>query len=133
MAVNRLTVEGGAIPTEFGKNSNSTLLVMTTGKKSYDNYAKLNFQSYKGPYVLVTKAEEASEKFSDIEKFRYYFSFDWESHLTSNGSISVRRFYVLDRMDNKVYRSTLTSSYFSKIMKQYVAALNMELEKATAQ
>jgi len=44
-AEKKLTVENGAIPSDFGKN-NVTMLVVRSGKNNYDKYLIKNFESY---------------------------------------------------------------------------------------
>ncbi len=132
-AKKELTVDKRAIPADFGKNK-STMLVVKTGKKSYDKYLIKNFKEYVGDYRIVTSEALDSAKYSDKKQFRYVFNFKFEAHsiMGHDGfttTIDVRRFSIEDRFDGLLYQSPMTSSYFGKVMKAYIENLNLEIEK----
>jgi hypothetical protein len=122
-AEKRITVESGAIPADFGKGD-VTVLAILEGSNSYDRYMKKDFEKcYKGKYITITNEDLTSKKYNDVKKYRYVFNFVMETHgQTAQDSYGtpVRRFYILDRLDNKQYISTFTSGYFSRVMKGYL-------------
>jgi len=131
-AKKELTVDNRAIPADFGKNK-STMLVVKTGKKSYDKYLIKNFEEYVGDYRIVSAEALDSAKYSNKTQFRYVFNFKFEAHIItgydgSASTINVRRFSIQDRKDGILYQSPITSSYFGKVMKAYIENLNLEIE-----
>jgi hypothetical protein len=126
------TKEGGQIPPEFGSTSD-TLLVISDPKDymAYNKYLKRNFEeNYTKKYKII-KSSELKSYPSD----HYRYSFDHlvtlvqESNTSQTGRtyyttrIAADRFYILDRKTEVKYL-TDKSSYFSKLMKGYIVALN---------
>jgi len=128
IAQKNLTVEKGAIPPDFGRDS-STLLVIKSGKNSYDKYLNKNFKAYEGLYQMVNR-NEINTLYQDSIKFRYVFDYNLENKYVSGSSsgMNVRKFLVYDRITDRNYKAPLTSSFFSKIMKAYIHNLNKAIE-----
>jgi hypothetical protein len=130
MAERRTTVQSGAIPEDFGQHP-GTLLVLK-GKGGYNTYLRTNFIAYEGKYAIVDSAELAKPEYADLEAFPYCFNFDAETHKTTGSDgkpreLHVRRFYILDRANNKRYPAKMTHILYSKIMKAYIGNLNGQI------
>ena len=138
-----ITEEKGAIPPDFGKD-NSTM-VFITHERSYNRYLKKNVKKkYEGKYEFATEEDFASqEKYRDISKYRYVFDYSyrpagtvWKSSTINSGDFSiktyknrpalykVKRFAVVDRKEERIYKSIITSSFWSKLQKVYLRKLN---------
>ncbi len=127
-----LTEEKGAIPPEFGKEN--TTLLFITHKRSYNKYLKKNVKKrFKGNYEIISSNElNANDKYQDIIKYRYVFDYDYRSYSYTKSDLSpgtgqVKKFYILDRKNNKRFASKMTSSYWSKLQKVYLKKLNEKL------
>lgn len=125
-----------AIPPDFGKDNSTVFLVVLRGRGSYDKYVKGAVKKYyKGEYVFVNVKKESinSEKYSDKNKYRYYFDYSDGSTITTtftNGqsaSSTLKRFFVEDRLLNKRYQSGGESSLFGKALKAYMG--NLEIKR----
>ncbi len=138
VANGKLTEKKGAIPPDFGKDTNS-VMVFITSNRSYNKYLKKNVSKiYKGKYIFVSLDEfESNEKYNDIDKYRFVFDYNNQmpgyNVVRSDGSIraplyNVKKFSIEDRKEKKIYRSKITSSYWSKIQKVYLKKLNEKLE-----
>ena len=142
MARKNLTVEKGAIPPEFGKEKTTILFIKARG--GYNGYLRRNVRkNYYGAYELVTRAEyENNAKYQDITTYRYVFDFDYNrvndryiapsmatmTNRSVPGNIrpalyQVKKFSIYDRKTDSLYRSPMTSSYWSKLQKVYLRQL----------
>ncbi len=137
------TVEQGAIPEDFGVHNDTVLFI--TYRNSYNKYLKRNLRKvYKGPHELVTQEELASETYTNVAKYRYVFDYTYNSYqYQSNnetlygpgggtGTGQVRRFHVLDRLEQKEYVMPMTSSFWSKLQRIYLKNLEMQRVKNQA-
>jgi hypothetical protein len=134
------TIEGGQIPPDFS-NTKDTLLVIsrTNDYISYNRYLKKNFkENYTKNYKLISPEELNNYP---VDKYRYSFDHTVNhttqrtvtttnmgngiSHTSSNSSTQASSdiFYVTDRKSGINYK-TGSSAYFSKLMKQYIQALD---------
>lgn len=132
---NEFTEKHNAIPPDFGKEK-TVFLVVLRGRSSYDKYVKSAVKKYyKGDYVFVNVKKESidNEKFSDKNKYRYYFDYSDGSTQTttfSNGqsaSSTFKRFYVYDRLMEKRYQSGGETGLFGKALKAYMG--NLEIKR----
>lgn len=124
-----------AIPPDFGKEK-TVFVVILRGRGSYDKYVKSAVKKYyKGEYVFVNVKKESlnNDKFSDKNKYRYYFDYSDGSTVTttfSNGqsaSSTYKRFYVHDRLLEKRYQSGGETALFGKALKAYMG--NLEIKR----
>ena len=148
MANKHLTEDRGAIPPDFGKDNSTVIFI--THHKSYNRYMKKNVKKiYKGNYEFATEEEfNTEDRFKDIDTYRYVFDYDyipagstWKSNTKNSGGYSittttvgpasyqVKKFFVVDRKKEKVYKSDMTSSFWSKLQKVYLKKLNEKLAK----
>ncbi|WP_027002418.1 hypothetical protein [Hugenholtzia roseola] len=133
MAVSAIKIEKGAIPPNFGKDE-STLICVITGKKSYDKHVKKQVSNeYHGKYEFVLRDQVNSDKYKDKSKYRYVFDLNTihKSRATYNTTTTyysdittTASYYILDRRTNIVYRSPVTSSFYSKLIQAYM--INLE-------
>ena len=135
MARKNLTVEKGAIPPEFGKEKTTILFIKARG--GYNGYLRRNVRkNYNGAYELVTRAEyENNVKYQDVTTYRYVFDFDYYrvndryispsmATMTNRPALyQVKKFSIYDRKTDSLYRSPMTSSYWSKLQKIYLRQL----------
>ncbi len=126
-----LTEKHGAIPPDF--NNNTTLLFIKH-HKSYNKYLIKNTKRiYKGKYELIEESQLLQdEKYKDIEKYRYIFDYNYQSAGYNTSAqrdylYNVKKFSVLDRKTNKLYKSKITSSFWGKIQAIYLKKLNIKL------
>ena len=136
-AQENFTVENGCIPPEFSKTE-GTLLIILKNSEKYDKRVKESFAEYNGKHEFVFFKQLENAPYTDLDEYQYVFSYSGESRdYTSEGasgqmqqgSFNVRRFYVLDRKDDKYYRANTTSSFFHSLINGYVYNLNLELAK----
>lgn len=125
-----ISVERGAIPPDFGVE-NSTLLCIS-GTKQYTKYLIKNFESlYLRDFKVIEKNDLQSDKYDDIEKYRFVFDFYevFKVQNTSNGSTtrSSKKFFITDRKDGKKYHCQFTTPYYSKLQKVYIEKLNEKI------
>ncbi|MFV8334876.1 hypothetical protein ACNQF7_02185 [Flavobacterium sp. RSP29] len=136
------TTENKAIPPSFGK-SNTILLCVLQGRNSYDKFLKSAVKkNYKGEYILIYSYDLSSDKYSDKNKYRYVFDYNSGSSIAStyrysspystvnsysNATTTYKRFYVNDRLENKIYQSGAEFGFFANAMKIYMA--NLEIER----
>lgn len=130
--------EKGAIPPDFGKNNETLLIVKEEGVKSYYKRTEKDLKNhYLGSFVIISQKEfQENEEYNDIEKYRYIYQYSYKSvtqtdlnksNQINNVNYHVRRFSILDRKDNKLYKCGMTSSYWSKIQISYIKNLNKKL------
>jgi hypothetical protein len=140
--------DGNQIPPGFGK-ANETLLVIKKGKRSYDKYLEKNFEeNYFGKYIIIDKPELESNKYKNLEAYKYVFDEDLnQEYITANdakratnkgrqfkengesidyGLHTYAKFLVQDRGTGEVYRTKHGTGAFSKWMKAYIQALEMQ-------
>jgi hypothetical protein len=127
MSKQYISVERGAIPPDFGVE-NSTLLCIA-GNKGYTKYLVKNFESlYRRDFKVIEKNDLQSDDYDDKEKYRFVFDFYDVSkvHTNSNGSTtrSSKKFFIIDRKDDKKYYCQFTTAYYSKLQKVYIEKLN---------
>jgi len=123
-----MTVENGFIPPEFGKQK-TVMLVLKAGKGNYDKFLVRDFEGYKGEIKMIKESEKDSELYKDKVKYRYIFYFTLEDRMVNDKPMSLKKFYIYDRLENKNYVNKYTSSDFSMMRKVYVENLNKEIEK----
>lgn len=129
------TVENYAIPPEFGNNSNEVLIGILKESKNYNNYLKRKIKkSYNGNYVLISDHELNSKKYSDLEKYRYVFTYKQGTKITTsvqtiNGFTSggnsyiLQKFYVYDRLKKIEFISGAEFKFWAKSMEIYLKQL----------
>lgn len=133
-----LTVEHNAIPSDLGKD-NSYVVCILEKRESRDKYLKKYFkENYKGKYVFATLAEVNSEKYADVNVYRYAFTYNrlqgtvrdmaTNDKVASYGSSN---YFIYDRKMDKEYNSTFHSSFFGKTIDAYTA--NMEKQRLANQ
>ena len=136
-ALTKITIENNAIPPDFGRDK-TILLCITSGKNSYDKYLKKHVtKEYHGRYAFISEGELNSDKYSNTNTYRYVFNRNLIYHKSSSYNNSTGRweertttsslFYIIDRMDNRVYKSPMTSSFFGKMIQAYM--INLEGER----
>lgn len=131
-AKKEFTEEFKAIPPKFGY-PNTTLLVTLRGRNSYDKYLKKAVEKYKGAIVYIGIGEENLVEFADKSKYR--FVFDYTSGSTSTvvysdglgSSVTAKRFFVKDRIEDKMYQCGFETSYFAKALEAYFE--NLEIKR----
>lgn len=130
------TTENDAIPPSFGEN-NAILLCVLKDRNSYDKFLKSAVKkNYKGEYVLIYSSDLSSDKYKDLEKYRYIFDYDdgtvnttsWSDGLSA--SSTMKRFYVGDRLEKKIYQTGTEYSYFANAMKIYMT--NLEIKRMSS-
>lgn len=131
-AKSEYTEEFNAIPPEFGQKH--TIFLITLRKRSsYNKYLKNASKKYLGECILINKGDEELEKYSD--KSVYRFLFDYSDGSTSSvyysdgleSSVTGKRFYVKDRLKDKIYNSGFETAFFGKALKAYME--NLELKR----
>lgn len=145
--------DGKQIPPDFG-NTNEILLVIRKGKRSYDKYLEENFEkNYFGKYIIIDRVELESDKYKNLEVYRYVFDEDYHQVYTTgngqqvdfNGDSKVKgqaqrndpglqmyaKFQVLDRRSGTIYRTKHGTAAFSKWMRAYIQALEKSRQDKT--
>lgn len=138
------TVENDAIPPDYGKQ-NEVLLVVLEERKSYDKWLEKGFSnSYFGNYEFVTKEDLKSSKYSDTEKYRYFFTYEkgteystkytsqdlgFKGSTTKTYTSNFKRYLVFDRLNDKKYSSGAEFSYFGKAIEVYAKKLEEKRNK----
>ena len=121
-AKSEFTEENNAIPPAFGKKG-TVLLCVLQKRNSYDKYLKSAVKkNYNGEYLLVSEAQLNSEEYSDKEKYRFVFDYSEGKKVYSTNSSQpavYKRFFVKDRLENKIYQSGAEFTFFAKAMKVY--------------
>ncbi|MFC5045395.1 hypothetical protein ACFSTE_17795 [Aquimarina hainanensis] len=127
-----LTEERGAIPPEFGNANN--ILLFITHHRSYNRYLKRNVKKkFTGTYEFVSEKEfTTNDKYKDIDTYRFIFDYSYRpvgyNHAKERNYLySVKRFSILDRKTQKIYKSRITSSFWSKLQKVYLKKLNEKM------
>ncbi|VXB37047.1 conserved exported hypothetical protein [Flavobacterium sp. 9AF] len=126
----KFSEENNAIPPDFGKDD-TILLVMLRGRKSYDKYVLKAVQNnYFGKYIFVEAKDFYAGTYADREVYKYIFDYtdgSTSTALYSDGmqsSVTAKRFYVKDRLNEKMYQSGAESAYFAKALEAYF--INLE-------
>ena len=112
-------------------------------RKSYDKWVEKAFENnYFGKYELVKKEDLKQSKYNDIQKYRYYFTFEkgteytikttsqdvgFKNPNTKSYTSNYKRYYIFDRLNEKKYSSGAEFSYFSTAMEVY--ARNLEAKR----
>ncbi|GAA3582467.1 hypothetical protein [Snuella lapsa] len=138
-----LTEAHGAIPPDFA--GDQTTMVFITHHRSYNKYLKRNVRKYyHGSYEFAT-ADEFTEntKYQDVKTYRYVFDYVYiqpggvafKNQTVTSGNFSttmttaraplynVKKFSIWDRKNDAIYRSKITSSFWSKLQKVYLRKL----------
>ena len=136
-AKREFTEEFKAIPPNFGQKG-TVLLVLLHGRSSYDKYLKSAAKRYKGEIEFMKDYNELFTKYTDKEKYRFFFDYDagststmhnTQTHLSS--SVTLKQFFVRDRVEDEKYKCGYESSYFGKNLKAYFE--NLEAKRLTKQ
>jgi len=128
------TVENEAMPADFGSDKEAVVLVVQ-GIGASKWMRKAFKKNYTGPYELVDNGDLNSSKYSDKEKYRYIFSWDAGTGytvITDSGrsrSGTYKRFYVMDRLEDKKYSSGAEFTFFAKALRVYVENLDVQRAK----
>lgn len=130
-AKEEFTEEFKAIPPHFGE-MNTVLLITLRGRSSYDNYVKKAAKLYKGEIVFIRNGEEILSQYNDKTKYRFVFDYSDGSSRTQtlnnlSSTVVLKRFFVKDRLEDKMYQSGYETSYFGKALKAYME--NLELKR----
>lgn len=131
-AMNKMTVENHAIPPDFGKN-NSTLVCILQGRNSRDKYMRKHIEdNYRGKYVFLLKEELESDKYGNLDEYRYLLDYNAGSVLNTSfntgGNLETRNlptssYYIYDRKMKEHYFSGTTSGMFGKLILAYSISL----------
>lgn len=125
---NTITVQSGEIPPDMASDA-STIIAVIKERSSYDRYVKSAFEKYHGKYILATE-QEVKTKYSDVNTYRYMMDYQKESGSVSemgtgkSYNVPGKRFFIVDRKTDKVYKRKSWSSFFAKELQAYVTALN---------
>jgi hypothetical protein len=123
------TKEGGQVPPEFNQFKDTLLVIGHANDWGYNKYLKKNFEeNYTGSYKIITPKEIPNYS---PERYRYIFdhNLNYSTRATDGKSYaSSDVFYITDRKINKDY-VTKSSAYYSKLMKAYIKALDLERQK----
>lgn len=130
-ASQEFTEEFKAIPPHFGEK-NTILLITLRDRNSYDHYLKEAAEFYKGEKVYIGIGEEMLHEYDDKTKYRFVFDYTngSSSTVTQNNlssTIYLKRFFVKDRLENKIYQCGYETQYFGKALKAYMQ--NLELKR----
>ncbi len=129
-----LTTEKNAIPPDLGKDDTYVVCVLEE-RESRDQYLKKYFkENYKGKYVFATMDEINSEKYGDVDVYRYAFTYNKIQHTVSDmetndkvASYGSSNYFIYDRKMKKEYNSTFHSGFFGKTIEAYTK--NMEKQR----
>lgn len=125
-AQSEFTEENEAIPAEFGSDENTVMVGILRHRNAYDKWVEKAFEdNYNGEYVLLYEHQLSEPEFSNKEKYRYIFDYSDGTikHSTKYPSVTYKRFYVKDRLEDKMYQSGAEFYHFSKAMAVYVENL----------
>ena len=131
------TEELHAIPPHFGEKG-TVLIAILRNRSSYDNYVKKAAKLYNGEVILLKNSAELTTLYSDKTKYR--FLFDYTAGSTSsvhyagsnlNSSVTYKRFYVSDRLENEMYQCGYESGSFGDLLKAYFE--NLEKKRLSMQ
>ena len=129
-AKKELTVENGAIPEYLGRYG-ATMLVEKVNSKRFDKNCQKIFKNYIGPYEFINLGDEAQEKYSNIEKYRYIFrtEVDYSDRRYDDGSTVIfYRHSIYDRITKTEYKADYAHSVYTKVLKGYIDNLNDEIK-----
>lgn len=129
------------VPPDLGKEK-TTMLVITNNNSYNKKVEKLFKENYSGDYLFVTR-EEIDNKYNDPIKYRYILDDDIDvtkSRVTTTTknvktgistkssetrSSASRSFHVLDRKENKIFDTGISSgTSWKMILKTYLAKLD---------
>lgn len=127
-----------AIPPDFGKKGEVFLFLLTDKKVYNKTIRKQGEKHYHGPKEFVLMEELNTEKYDDTDTYRYYISSDLTIKRNEVPNLQKRNaadpdfvtrtvasynLFVVDRKEDLTYDWPITSSFFGKLMKSYVRAL----------
>jgi hypothetical protein len=121
------------IPQDFG-TTKTTVLVVNYGKKGVDKYLEKDFsKEYKGEYIIIESEELNSKAYKDITKYRYIFNLV-EDFVPGKWAAGQRvapetnyHIHFTDRSNFTVYKTLLSTNFFSKLIKAYIERLNEKI------
>ncbi|NPV51792.1 MAG: hypothetical protein HPY60_11450 [Candidatus Methanofastidiosum sp.] len=132
----KITIESGEVPPDM-KSEEFIIIGVLKGRRSYDKYVKKEFSKYTGNYILAQK-DEITEKYSDVNKYRYIMDYTKESSTSTKYNPNYKqhgsqpfedntttgyRYFIQDRKENKEYTRKSRSSNFKLEMRAYITAL----------
>ncbi|MCL6265978.1 hypothetical protein [Flagellimonas myxillae] len=124
-AKKEFTVEHYGIPPTFGENKDIVLIGLTGNFKHYNKFMRKKFAKvYEADYVILDAGELESDKYSDLNKYRYYFSYTLGTTVQSKITYSYKKLYVYDRLEKEQYITGAQYSYYAKAMEAYLENLN---------
>lgn len=131
------TEKNGAIPPDFGKDKNSVFLVVNSSR-----WIKKGVENYKGKYELISPLDLLSGEFDDKVKYRFVFhyslgkAYSTQTTTRSSGAQNIRisngnfkRYYVEDRLEEKVYECGEEFNHFGKAIAIYMENLDKKRRK----
>lgn len=128
VAKGKLKEANGAIPPDFGKNSEVLIVALTGDPKFEKVMLKIVPNKYRGESLLLYPKEIKADKYSDLNKYRYIFTYEKGSDYVDRGTgkhaFTTKQFYVLDRRENKKYLKKFTSSWWPSVAKAYLKNLD---------
>lgn len=134
-AKTEFTVKNGAIPPEFGQDSETYLVLVKRTKKRYNKFMEKALQKYyTGKYIVLSRAQLQSGDY-DSSKYRYEFDYDkgtkYQFYNPQTGKTYqpkfFKRYFVNDRLNDKKYKCGAEFTYFGNAMKVYFQ--NLELKR----
>ncbi|MEH0153810.1 hypothetical protein V6R21_06660 [Limibacter armeniacum] len=149
-AIQNITVEKGAIPPDFANTHAVLLCMLHDDYNSFNRNMKKHVENeYHGEVAFVRWEDLEKEKYQDLKKFRYAFSTKLipaaekkEQHRETSAANSeeaaandslqnedTATAYILDRLENKIYASPFTSSFYGKLTLAYMINLEKERQK----
>jgi hypothetical protein len=127
--ITEYTEENKAIPPEFGRDPNTTLVLVLQNRNSYDRFLKKAvIENYKGDYVLITKEQMKQPPYDDVAKYRYVFDYDYGA---VNPRANHKRFHIYDRLDKRRWESGAEFPAFGKAIEIYIT--NLETKRKSTQ
>lgn len=113
-AVKKNTEASGAIPSDFGKEGGTLLLIKN---RDIDPCIKRQFgKYYHGKTKFIDLSELKNEGYNDLKEYRYYFYFEFKD--APNRTEGLHRnvqFYIYDRADEKTYKQPTSKKDFAVI------------------
>ncbi len=115
------SVENEAIPPDFGKKGEILLCTLDLNEKKRNNLLLKKYveEEYHGPVEFVSLSDLTNSKYRNKGKYRYRL-FAREFH---NGSAYSTKVSVIDQRTSSTYTCRVTSSFYGKLMKGYLRAL----------
>ncbi|WP_196890565.1 hypothetical protein [Aureivirga marina] len=134
-----ISVENGSIPEEIGQEG-TTLICVLKGRSSRDKYMKKHVKKkYHGKYVFVLESDLNSDKYKDVNIYRFLFDYNansvdtWRQNADGTSTataLPTSSYFIKDRKENKIYSPKMNSSFFSKYIEAYVIQMeNARIKK----